>query len=454
MIFHSFKMIWAERKSNAWILAELIIVFSILWFCSGFIYEKGKKYFEPVGFDIKHSYLLEFGLKKGITNDNKGGQETLAQDGQTIFERIKKHPEVEVACFSLGNAYPYSTSYTTRQYLKDTISYVASVRNISPEFFDVFRIKFQKGKTFDSNEILSEKQVIISPDRKNRFYDNDILSTEYLSDKKPDPNEPLPQKRPETKEEWAQIKFIEDRYPVAGIINKMKRGDFENYERIVFSPLKSQKLSDIAGGWTFISIRVKEHADKDFPAKFMKEKKEQLKVGPFELTGVKPFNEIRKEYIKMTGDQEDIETVSVIIVFLLINVFLGIVGTFRFRTNARRGEIGLRCALGSGKNKIRQLLLGETFFMLLLASIPGTIIAINVQLTGILSKLGISFLTEQEYSSAFIKRAAGSDTSVLQLIVFSYLITFVMMLIIIWLGTWYPAKKASEVQPAEALHYE
>ncbi|MDR3060896.1 MAG: ABC transporter permease, partial [Dysgonamonadaceae bacterium] len=267
MFSHSFKMIWAERKSNAWILAELIIVFSILWFCSGFIYEKGKKYSEPVGFDIKHTYLLQFGLKRGITNDNKGDPETLAQDGLTIFERIKKHPEVEAACFSSGNAYPYSTSYSSRQYLKDTISYVASIRNVSPGFFDVFRIKFQKGKTFDSNEILSEKQVVVSPDRKNKFYDNDILSMEHLSDMELDQNEPLPKKRPETKEEWAQLKFIEVRYPVSGVINKVKRGDFENYERIVFSPFKSQELSDI-NGWTNISIRVKEHADKDFPAKF------------------------------------------------------------------------------------------------------------------------------------------------------------------------------------------
>ncbi|MDR3062195.1 MAG: FtsX-like permease family protein, partial [Dysgonamonadaceae bacterium] len=182
--------------------------------------------------------------------------------------------------------------------------------------------------------------------------------------------------------------------------------------------------------------------------------KERLQVGPFELIEVKPFSEIRKEYIKMTGDAKDIETISVIIAFLLMNVFLGIVGTFRFRANARRGEIGLRCALGSSKNKIRRLLLGETFFILLLASIPGTIIAINVQLTGILSKLGISFLAGQEFSDIFIKRTIGSDISILLPIVFTYMITFVLMLIIIWTGTWYPAKKASDIQPAEALHYE
>jgi putative ABC transport system permease protein len=63
-------MIWAERKSNLWIFVELILIFTILWFCSGFMYEKGKQYFEPVGMDINHTYLLRFNIRNNVNIDD------------------------------------------------------------------------------------------------------------------------------------------------------------------------------------------------------------------------------------------------------------------------------------------------------------------------------------------------------------------------------------------------
>jgi len=173
---------------------------------------------------------------------------------------------------------------------------------------------------------------------------------------------------------------------------------------------------------------------------------EQLKAGPFELVSIAPISESRNSFLHDT--QEEVNTIGIVIVFLLVNVFLGIVGTFRFRANARRGEIGLRCAMGSSKNKIRQLLLGETFMILLLASIPATILALNLQLMGVVEKLGISILSGTKMFSG-----AAKQSMVLPNLI-TYLITFVTMLAIIWLGTWYPAKKAAEIQPAEALHNE
>jgi len=334
-------------------------------------------------------------------------------------------------------------------YTKDSSSYYASIRPVSPEFFDVFKIKFQKGSPFRSDEILSEKQVVASPDSKNKFYNENILETKYILEQELDPSAPEPQ----TREEWDNAKYIDISLQITGATNKIKRGDFEYYEKVVFYPLKKDQLKYLAGN-VAISIRVKPSADKDFPTTFMSEMKEQLSVGDFELMSIEPYSEIRQTYSNMMKTGKEIQSVLAIIIFLLINVFLGILGTFRFRTNSRRGEIGLRCALGSDKSKIRQLFLGETFFLLLPASIIGTIIAINVQLTGILPKLGVPFLSNAVLSYTAENKNLPVDFSALQTNIMTYLITFAIMLIIIWLGTWYPAKKASEIQPAEALHYE
>ena len=90
--------------------------------------------------------------------------------------------------------------------------------------------------------------------------------------------------------------------------------------------------------------------------------------------------------------------------------------------------------------------------ILLLASIPATIIALNIQIMGVLPKLGVSILDVTKISMAHEEGVENMSAFLLNLI--TYLITFVTMLVIIWLGTLYPAKKASEIQPAEALHYE
>ena len=58
MIRHIFKIIWNERKTNAWITLEYVLVFCVLWFCVDYLFYMGKCYFEPNGFDIEHTYQI------------------------------------------------------------------------------------------------------------------------------------------------------------------------------------------------------------------------------------------------------------------------------------------------------------------------------------------------------------------------------------------------------------
>ncbi|MCL1932567.1 MAG: ABC transporter permease [Candidatus Azobacteroides sp.] len=449
MLLHSLKMIWAERKSNGWILLELIVIFTILWFCSGFMYEKGKQFFEPIGFDIHHTYLLRFGIGKNVNIEDYSQDYDYPQDGLTIIEKLKQYPAIESACLSNSASAPYLSSYRGRTVSKDSAYYQYAYRQVSPEYFDVFKIKFQSGGPFGANEILSKNQVVASPEADNTFFKEDITSLKEIINWELEPGY-----NPTTQEEYDQAPKVKVVWKVTGVTDKIKRNEDEPYRRILFFPMKRNDFDPRQENDACFCIRVKPQADKNFIATFRKEMSEQLKIGPFELTSIAPLSESRTSYLKDTT--EKIETMGVVILFLLVNVFLGIVGTFRFRANARRGEIGLRCALGSSKKKIRQLLLDETFLILLVASIPATILALNIQWLGILPKLGVSILEDKNPGEMmmFFSDHAILNKSMFLLNLIIYLITFVTMLIIIWLGTWYPAKKASEIQPAEALHYE
>lgn len=62
----------------------------------------------------------------------------------------------------------------------------------------------------------------------------------------------------------------------------------------------------------------------------------------------------------------------------MLNIFLGVIGTFWFRTQHRRREVALRMAMGSSRRGIFLRLMGEGILLLTVAAIPALIIAFNV----------------------------------------------------------------------------
>ena len=54
--------------------------------------------------------------------------------------------------------------------------------------------------------------------------------------------------------------------------------------------------------------------------------------------------------------------------FLLLNIFLGLLGTFWFRTQQRKGEMALMMAVGGSKQSVFFRLLSEGWLMLLLVT--------------------------------------------------------------------------------------
>lgn len=77
------------------------------------------------------------------------------------------------------------------------------------------------------------------------------------------------------------------------------------------------------------------------------------------IADVVPYTEQQYQFEVMKGDVDKVNTQTVVVVFLLVNVFLGLIGTFWFRTRRRRNEIALRLAMGSTKKQIFCLLMGR-----------------------------------------------------------------------------------------------
>ena len=121
--------------------------------------------------------------------------------------------------------------------------------------------------------------------------------------------------------------------------------------------------------------------------------------------------------------------------FLLLNIFLGLLGTFWFRTQQRRSEIALHKAHGATSRAIFHRLLGEGWLLLLLVTPVALII---------------------DYNLAHLELNSWRNNTTLEWdrLMLCALISFLLIALMIAVGIGIPARKAMKVQPAEALHDE
>ena len=136
-------------------------------------------------------------------------------------------------------------------------------------------------------------------------------------------------------------------------------------------------------------------------------------------------------------------------IFFLLNIALGIIGTFWFRNQTRRGEIGLRMALGSTRTKLQWQFILEALLLLTLAVFPAVIINYAIVEADVI-KIDIQGLTNYktvEGSPYIIQNAPLRFLAV-------HIITYVFLAIIIVFSAWIPANKASKVHPVDALRDE
>jgi ABC transporter, permease protein len=200
-------------------------------------------------------------------------------------------------------------------------------------------------------------------------------------------------------------------------------------------PLTEAQLAEINDDLyplnTEVCLRVKPNTAPGFPERLMEQSDTQFSVGNLFILKVHDYEMIREDYNRTNVNQ--MQTRFWMMGFLLVNILLGIVGTFWFRTQHRRGELGLRVAVGSTRMGLWHRLNKEGLLLLALAALPAAIICYNI---------GYLELTE-----------GGIEWSIIRFLI-TFCVTSLLMALMILIGIWFPARQAIRIQPAEALREE
>ena len=410
-----FTQIRNEWRSNIWILVELLIVSVVMWFITDYIYVQVINYKAPRGFDISHCYLIKMGKLTPNSHEYNAADTTDNDDRAELLKRIQHRPEIEAASLS-NNSYPYDGSNSTMLLSYDTIKVGNDEwvlrRLVTPDFVRVFRYQGANGETPEQlADLLSKDNILLSDNIFNKHKKTSLR--EFIG-----------------KGFHIDVDTTKS-YILGASIEPVKYNDFQSskYLYTCIVKLGKENYKDMDE----LCVRVKDNMDHDFIENIYRDADKQLRVGNLYISDVQSFKDIRTSFQRL-----QMNTVRNFIaggLFLMLNIFLGILGTFWFRTQQRRGEIALFKALGSTNHDVFIRQISEGIILLSIATIFATIIDLNLTLAN-LNKAhdGIYFEPIRFTASVLI----------------SYLLTAIMIII----GTWFPARKAMAIQPAEALHEE
>ena len=227
------------------------------------------------------------------------------------------------------------------------------------------------------------------------------------------------------------------RMRVAGIAEPMRWSHFEPSDwwggPFIATDLPREVMVEFENpAYLQLSVRVTPDADHGFVEALMADADRLYRVGNVFILDVLSFDQL--QYIEELENVNEVRTQLCILGFLLLNIFLGVVGTFWFRTQHRRQEVALRMAMGSTRRGVFVRLVVEGLLLLTLAALPAALVALN---------LGMAELVDVEKLPFDVPR-----------FLLTLLLSWLLMALMIVVGVWYPARRAMQIQPAEALHDE
>lgn len=414
MIKSLFRQIWNQRHANAWVWAELSVVLVLLWYGVDLVYNFEAAARQPKGYDTENVFDIKMNLKSSMRNDSLMMSHSSDYMDQ-IYRLIREYKGVEEACFYYGTI-PYTGNTQFEGYAphSDSTHWVnCFIRYASPTYFKVFGLNPVAGNfdaaRWDMNEYPMPALMSVTLSDSLFSGRNGVGETCF---------NPY----------WLNSEHPETNYKVMAILPAHKIDDYERYDPFIYLP--SPPLTY----WHRIAVRVSPDAASGFAQRFTKEMQGKLAIGPFYLYNISSYADMKEAYDIEEGTVNYLNTTYAVIFFFIFNIFLGMLGTFWFRTRKRRGEIALRMALGCDRNSIFMYYVMEGMLLLALAAIPAFFICMNMQL----ADLTVHTLMDPTIGRFF----------------FSFILAVILLAIIIMLGIYFPARKAMQIEPAEALHDE
>lgn len=388
MFSHLFKLIWNKKKQNFLMISEIFVSFLVIFAVFSMMVFYYHNYKQPMGFDYEDVWVVNYSLPQNIQRND-----SVMLFQETIKKMLHSMPQVKEASFSANNV-PFAMSTSSSNISYNGKQAHTNIYETETSYAKVLNMHVQEGRWFEQGDMVANvPPVIINEKLKAALFGNEQAIGK-------------------------EIGIDNNRLKVIGVVQNMKdQGDYQPLEHGMY------RLMD-TGWYKYASTML-------------------LKVQPG--TGAAFESKLFKALSNATGSSIEIEHLdkklssknkiflvpaiitTVVASFLIINVALGLFGVLWYNINKRRGEIGLRRAVGATGTSVSKQLVGEALVLSSFALIIGSFFAVQFPL------LNVFDLPSGVYIAAMLLA-----------IVFIYILVIICAL--------YPGRQAAAIYPATALH--
>ena len=423
MLRHIFTIIYNQRKQNIFIFLELLLASCLLWAISDSLLVDVYTQKQPMGVDIESVYSFHLSIADEAAVSDSSGYRNAAEDFLHLVENIRQCPEVEAASVSIS-AIPYTWSsnwsYLIAASDTTTPSDLCQMFYVMPEYFQVLHIQTPEGRPVYDEAVRNPGEFILSQTLAEKLFPGVSAVGREAKYGNFGGESEIPRK-------------------IASVTAPRRKTDFERAEPVYYVSWRSEKdvldlcedASLLPTSFDFL-VRMRPNFQPSAMADFLQKNSARLSVGDVYVSSYTSIDDYKTDMLKGRMDNQKKKTA--LVVFMLVNIFFGIIGTFWLRTQSRRAEIGLRAALGASKQSL-QLQLYLEGLVLLALTLPLTFIFIGNML---LADLPDTYRLDYTWWR-FVFPVIGS-----------YLLLSAMILV----GISFPARKIARMNPAETLHYE
>lgn len=423
---------------NGWIFAELLVVSCFLWTVIDPIYVLVANYNIDSGYDAGNRYVVELrAYSESDTGYNKAfASDSLSKEAYWRIARIiRNQPEVESYSISTTWSFPNSDSWSGAQLSPDT----ASIGNDGSGYIHLQWYEFVQSEgsnmfgTYGMKDAHTGGEIVLPEDCSGR-----IFVSEYLARRLFGTTDVEGKKVYEDKKSSVEI---------AGVFRDFKHHDYEQpYPLAVYAKRDMEGSGYMNWHYNFI-LKLKDGVSADaFESRFRNEVAPLLSIGNFYFEKLNTFSALSQNYAAKSGRTNKLRLQYALAGFAILCIFLGMVGTFWIRCDARRQEIGVMRSMGASRATIcRQFLVeaGMLVTFAFLLAVPLLLHYAYVHGVYVVAGSG-SPVPNPDY----LQNHFGGHFSIV------LLLSYVLLLLIALVGTFIPAQRAARVLPADALRDE
>ena len=434
------KNIWNHRRTNAWIFIELVLIAIISWVIIDPVAVGLSDLNMPNGYDNDHMLVVDMVSypKAAPSYDSTAvTPERRYADICNLMMKLRNHPDISHVTINLHNSMIGGGTRTavcpwTGNLAADTL------RKMSFEFYYFKGTDFFQ--TYGIESVEGSPSVEELSDRYVPMWQEAVVTKTFADLYWPGENPMGKHLMEGINQATGDTVFS----TVVGVVGDVRHVPVSRSYTQVFRTCDDAWLKEHAGSSFYLIARAREDKDiREIKDEITGWARKELKAGNYHMRTVRTYDELIERTARIYGATCQLRLSYLLAGFFLMNLILGVIGTFWLQTRKRIPEMGIRRAFGAVRGSLVRMLLAENLLLATAGCLIGFLLYWQYAIHN-----GLAFGDEVNLEQNVVDNWIGSFGEHFMVV---SLIVYGLIAVCVIVGTLIPAVAVSRVQIVDAI---